>query len=336
MRRKMIRSAAVLVSSAMITVSLGGCSLTSITPNAAPEAVQESSASTAESGTASDTDTAVQSADGSESSVSSALQSDSSLTATESVVSTVEEVIPAIAAEEITPTPTPTPLPDSELKVMGEEAEGEYAYKVRLENGSDQDVIGIAVRLRSDGYDTASYLSEEEPFVPGERQILYYDGTKAMEEALETGDICEFQITVTYADGLSYRIGNFPFGDTDDVKIMRGSDYAYLIYDSTEQSGEVNTENTEREKLGYAAVEEASEESTEGENSGETFEGGDNDADYREQSSDDASGTVEEDNSGDQETAGEEDASQNGGDTAAGDGSADEFDKEAEGFEGSD
>ena len=154
--------------------------------------------------------------------------------------------LPTIAPQVLTPTPTPEPAP----MVLGEESDAETTYKLLIENSTGQNIVQLAVRVRSDGYDTAKHLSEEDPLLPNRKAMLYYDASYAIKEAKQYGDIPEYQIRFTTADGNYYVIHNLPFGEVDSIRLMLGRGYAYIVYTKMPENEEVSTRDTEREIAG--------------------------------------------------------------------------------------
>lgn len=147
---------------------------------------------------------------------------------------------------------TPTPVPEKDLKVLGEASEEETTFKTIIGNGTGQNIVRLAVRVRSDGYDTAEYLSTEEPMVPNERMVLYYDASYAIREAKQYGDIPEYQIRFTTADGNEYILHNIPFGETEEMTIMAGRGYAFITYTQTSDHAEMSSEADERAYYGIS------------------------------------------------------------------------------------
>ena len=208
--------------------------------------------------------------------------------------------VPTIAAQVITGTPTPTPDPDKDLKVLGTESDAETTFKVRLENGTGQNIIRLAVRVRSDGRDTAEYMSEEEPFQEDEKVVLYYDASEAIAEAKRDGDIPEYQIRFTTADGEYYVIHDFPFGEIEEAKLVLGSGFAYITYVKMPENEEVSTEEAERQRYGVddGGTQNQDDEEEEEDNSEEYEENNDggtqNHDDEEEENRDDGGGGYEE------------------------------------------
>ena len=241
--------------------TLTGCTLQNPFSTSAPETIQDSAPIEVISETEAVESEAVEASVKVDSVVDSA---------PDSVAEPVATPIPTVVAQVLTPTPTPA-LP---TRVLGDESEAETTFKVTLENGTGQDIVYLGVRVRSDGKDSASYMSESEPFVPNEKVVLYYDASYAIKEAKEYGDIVEYQIRFTAEDDNYYVIHDFPFGEAVEARLVAGSGYAYIVYKTAEGGQEISTAAAEREN--YGIEEEGEEETT------EETDGSDEDNSYQE------------------------------------------------------
>ena len=234
MRKYRTRSAAAIaLTTVLIAGTLAGCTLNNPFQTAAPETVQDSAPVPVISQAAVETPAPAESA--------------AELIAPTPTPTSIPTIVPQV----LTPTPTPTPAP----KILGEESDAETTYKLLIENATGKDIIQLAVRVRSDGYDTAEYFSESEPFAQNDRAMLYYDASYAIKEAKQYGDIPEYQLRFTTEGGDYYVIHNLPFGEIEEIRLMLGNGYAYIVYTKMPENQEISTQ---KEEAAYAGVEEDS------------------------------------------------------------------------------
>ncbi|MGN0478417.1 MAG: hypothetical protein ACI4GO_03200 [Hominenteromicrobium sp.] len=149
------------------------------------------------------------------------------------------------------PTATPSPEPEEKLAVIGTESDKETVFAVVLENGTKQDITGIAVKDSSLEEFPENMLEDEDVFAAGEKRTLYYDSESAVKAAEEEQDGSDkllepqYDIRITLEDGTVLVLHAFPFGDLEEGKILVEEDIAYLEYTSAESGQKVSTKEAE-------------------------------------------------------------------------------------------
>ena len=259
--------AAALAICVAAAASLTGCSLRNPFRASAPVVVEESSGSAAAAKGSESTDSAVVTAIPTDVPTQTPTPLPTA-TPTPTPLPTPTPVVPTIAPQTVTPAPLAAADADAGLQVLGEKSEDETTFKVRLENGTDHDIIYLGVRVKSDGRDTASYMSEEEPFKKGDKVVLYYDASAAIEEAERDGDIPEYQITMITDDDEYYILHAFPFNEADEAKIQLGRGFAYITYTKMPENKQISTELNEKEIYGIDDGEDSSDDDDEDRSSG--------------------------------------------------------------------
>lgn len=169
----------------------------------------------------------------------------------------------APAAEESAPAaetaPAETPAP---LALIGQEAEGEYVYSLRLTNRTGAEIVGVSVKDNAAETYPDNMLPEGETFAAGEARMLWYDATAAMEAAkaamLENPDEPElwpaFYMQLTLADGTVQELHMLPLGDAEACDLFLGDGIAYVIYTSLSTKETVNTQAFEQAAQDDAAA----------------------------------------------------------------------------------
>lgn len=147
----------------------------------------------------------------------------------------------ATATPAPTAEPTATPVP---LKVIGEESE--TAYKVVLENGTEQNVTVFSVKSSSEEEFPESMLPEKELFAADEKRALYVE--KEADEKQAKGEKLldpQYDIRFMLEDGREFMLHAFPFGDIEEGVIKIEGEIAYLEYTSVESKKPISTKEAE-------------------------------------------------------------------------------------------
>lgn len=170
-----------------------------------------------------------------------------------------------VETEAATTTVASTEAPEETLKTIGEKAEGENAYGVQLKNMTGQEITGVSVKDSSMEEFPDNFLEESDVFAKEEERILYYDATDAIAASESSGSDSdpiltpEYTIQLTFSDGTTAELHQFPFEDLEIGEIYYEDEVAYLVYTSVSSNTEVNTK--EAEMMQQETATEAGEES---------------------------------------------------------------------------
>lgn len=158
-----------------------------------------------------------------------------------------------------------TPAPEV-FAVIGQEAEGENVFAVKLTNRTGADIVAVSVKDDSAETYPENMLPAEEVFVSGETRVLYYDAAEALAAAEansaeaaadEPAVTPEYTVQLTFADGSVQELHAFPFGDAEACDIFLNGEFAYLSYTSLSTKETVITQEAEQAIRDAAAAEEA-------------------------------------------------------------------------------
>lgn len=155
----------------------------------------------------------------------------SSTAATESTT----EVTTTEAEEETTEAVT-TESVEEELKTIGDNTGSETAFEVKLTNSTEKDITAFAIKDSTEESYPDSVLSEGDAFKAKEERILYFEP-----EEDDTEYETEYTVELTFDDGTTAELHQFPFGDIEEGEIKLEDDTAYIVYTSLETKEEVNT-----------------------------------------------------------------------------------------------
>ena len=158
-----------------------------------------------------------------------------------------------VFAEEVAPAAAQDQAEETELKTIGEKAEGETIFAVKLTNSTEKDITGIAVKGSKEDEYPENMLEEEDVFVQGEKRILYYDAAAVIEANKAENEVDEnrplirpiYNIQVTFADETVQELHSFPFGDAEEAEVCQGEEVLYITYTSLAEGTEFNTEEAE-------------------------------------------------------------------------------------------
>ena len=142
---------------------------------------------------------------------------------------------------------------ETELKTIGEKAEGETVFTVKLMNRTGKDITGMAVKGAKEEEYPENMLTEGDVFVQDEKRILYYDAAAVIEANEAENNVDEnrplikpiYNIQVTFADETVQELHSFPFGDAEEVTLCQGEEVLYITYTSVAEGTEFNTEEAE-------------------------------------------------------------------------------------------
>lgn len=187
-------------------------------------------------------------------------------------VTPTESPIPIIVAtpeaEAATPVPVSlTPIVEAEdhLKMIGEKAEGESVFRIRLTNNTGESIVSFRVISDLAAYygDESNYgnlLSEGDVFLDREERILYYDTYRDPSNDAEEKN---YNLRLTYADGSEYEIAMVPFADMEEGSIRAARRAPYLSYHSLASGKEASTAEGVLLYEGEAASDESGEDLSE-------------------------------------------------------------------------
>ena len=158
-----------------------------------------------------------------------------------------------VCAEEEAPAASQDQADGTELKTIGEKAEGENVFAVKLTNSTEKDITGIAVKGSKEDEYPENMLEEGDVFVQGEKRILYYDAAAVIEANKAENEVDEnrplirpiYNIQVTFADETVQELHSFPFGDAEEAEVCQGEEVLYITYTSLAEGTEFNTEEAE-------------------------------------------------------------------------------------------
>ena len=174
-------------------------------------------------------------------------KSSSSESATEE---TTAATVATATTEETEPaTEAPT---EPELKTIGEKAEGEHVYNVTLKNATGKEISGVAIKDSSQSEFPENMMKDSDVFAADEERVLYYDATEAIAanaaEETDSDKILtpEYTIQLTFSDGTTAELHQFPFDDVEAAEIHWEDEIAYLVYTSVSSQTEVNTKEAEQ------------------------------------------------------------------------------------------
>ena len=142
---------------------------------------------------------------------------------------------------------------EAELKTIGEKAEGETIFAVKLTNSTGKNITGLAVKGAKEAAYPENMLEEGDVFGQDEERVLYYDSAAVLEavEAENEGDEIRplvrpiYNIQVTFDDETVQELHSFPFGDAEEAVLCQGEEVLYITYVSLSAGTEFNTEEAE-------------------------------------------------------------------------------------------
>lgn len=159
----------------------------------------------------------------------------------------------AVYAEEAAPAAAQGAEEAQELKSIGEKAEGETVYAVKLTNQTGKDITGLAIKEAAEEAFPENMLTEGDVFAQDEERILYYDSAAAVEANEAANEVEENQklmkpvytVQITFADESVEELHSFPFGDVEAAALCQGEEVLYITYTSVAEGTEINTEEAE-------------------------------------------------------------------------------------------
>ena len=157
----------------------------------------------------------------------------------------------------------------AEPKTIGETAEGENVFSVKLVNKTEKGITGLAIKGSTEEGYPENMLEEGDVFEQDEERILYFDASEIIEAVQAENSTDEnvpvtkpvYMMQVTFDDESVQVLHSFPFGDASEVALCRGEEVLYLTYMSLLGETEVSTEEAERmaKQLDETAQEQAEE-----------------------------------------------------------------------------
>lgn len=138
----------------------------------------------------------------------------------------------------------------TEMKLLGEDAEG--AFHVALKNSTGKDIkeVKINVAKKVEYKDAENLLKEDDIFKADEERLLCCVPLKEEKKEADTEkdkepEIPVYNIKLTFADDTTAEVHTFPFGDIEEGELHLEGEIAYLVFDSVSLKESVNTLETE-------------------------------------------------------------------------------------------
>lgn len=171
-------------------------------------------------------------------------------TSGETAAETTTAIVTTVTTKETEPT-TEAPT-EPAMKIIGEKAEGEFIYSVKLKNKTGKEIIGFAIKDSSKNEFSDNMLKNDDNFAKDEEQVLYYDAAEAV--SANAADLTdsdkvltpEYTIQLTFSDGTAAELHQFPFDDAESAEIHSEDNIAYLVYTSVSSKTNVNTKEAEK------------------------------------------------------------------------------------------
>ena len=151
------------------------------------------------------------------------------------------------------------PIEKEDLKKIGVPLKG--TVEIKLENNTGKSITGFAVKKSENSEFGENLLEDEDVYVKGEKRYFYYDYKQEnSEEETETisadydGNteeetderVPEYDIQITYLNGTTAVLHNFPFDDMKEGTLELEDEITYLTYTSIKTKKEIDTKDEER------------------------------------------------------------------------------------------
>ena len=151
------------------------------------------------------------------------------------------------------------PIEKEDLKKIGVPLKG--TVEIKLENNTGKSITGFAVKKSENSEFGENLLEDEDVYVKGEKRYFYYDYKQEnSEEETETisadydgnteeetdESVPEYDIQITYLNGTTAVLHNFPFDDMKEGTLELEDEITYLTYTSIKTKKEVDTKDEER------------------------------------------------------------------------------------------
>ena len=151
------------------------------------------------------------------------------------------------------------PIEKEDLKKIGVPLKG--TVEIKLENNTGKSITGFAVKKSENSEFGENLLEDEDVYVKGEKRYFYYDYKQEnSEEETETisadydgnteeetdESVPEYDIQITYLNGTTAVLHDFPFDDMKEGTLELEDEITYLTYTSIKTKKEVDTKDEER------------------------------------------------------------------------------------------
>ena len=148
------------------------------------------------------------------------------------------------------------PIEKEDLKKIGVPLKG--TVEIKLENNTGKSITGFAVKKSENSEFGENLLEDEDVYVKGEKRYFYYDYKQEnSEEETETisadydgnteeetdESVPEYDIQITYLNGTTAVLHNFPFDDMKEGTLELEDEITYLTYTSIKTKKEVDTKD---------------------------------------------------------------------------------------------
>ena len=145
------------------------------------------------------------------------------------------------------------------MKKIGVPLKG--TVEIKLENNTGKSITGFAVKKSENSEFGENLLEDEDVYVKGEKRYFYYDYKQEnSEEETETisadydgnteeetdESVPEYDIQITYLNGTTAVLHNFPFDDMKEGTLELEDEITYLTYTSIKTKKEIDTKDEER------------------------------------------------------------------------------------------
>ena len=151
------------------------------------------------------------------------------------------------------------PIEKEDLKKIGVPLKG--TVEIKLENNTGKSITGFAVKKSENSEFGENLLEDEDVYVKGEKRYFYYDYKQENSEEEterisadydgnteeETDEsVPEYDIQITYLNGTTAVLHDFPFDDMKEGTLELEDEITYLTYTSIKTKKEVETKDEER------------------------------------------------------------------------------------------
>lgn len=121
--------------------------------------------------------------------------------------------------------------------VIIENTEKEADSVILMENGTSKEITKVTVSRYDASSDAEELVSAEVKTGSGDKAVLLLSRTA---DASENSDVI-FVMDISYADGSTARIHDFPAADTEEILLSEDDGTCYIVYNSKSTDDEVDT-----------------------------------------------------------------------------------------------
>lgn len=143
------------------------------------------------------------------------------------------------------------PIEKEDLKKIGVPLKG--TVEIKLENNTGKSITGFAVKKSENSEFGENMLEDEDVYVKGEKRYFYYDYKQASSDNEDTDETDEaedttpeYDIQITYLNGTTAVLHDFPFDDMKEGALNLEDEITYLTYTSVKTKKEVDTKADEQ------------------------------------------------------------------------------------------